>query len=140
MDKIQCKEWLKENLLLLLAIAGVAVGFIIGFSLMGLALSEEVLIWIEMPGIIFLRLLTMMIVPLVISSIISGCSSLDPRLNGKMGLYTFIYVFVNNVIGCLIGFAIVYAIKPETNVRRWPLAFGGLDVEFTHGIGHEFKF
>lgn len=65
-------EWMGSNLLLALTIAGVLVG--LGFGFLGrLAdLTPQSITLISFPGEILMRMLKMFILPLIISSLISG--------------------------------------------------------------------
>lgn len=65
-------RWIKTNLLLVLTIGGVLVGTAIGFVLRPHNLSEETIMLISFPGDVLMRMLKMIILPLIISSLISG--------------------------------------------------------------------
>ncbi|XP_074660429.1 excitatory amino acid transporter-like [Tubulanus polymorphus] len=102
---------LKENLLLILTAVGIVFGFIIGFVVRPYKPSPDALMWIGIPGDIFLRLLKMMIIPLVVSCIISGAASLDSRSNGKVSVMTLAYVMVTNATSTLIGIILSLTIR-----------------------------
>ncbi|XP_064635549.1 excitatory amino acid transporter-like [Lineus longissimus] len=110
--KIDTCTCLKDNLLLILTIVGIVLGFIIGFAIRPLEPSEDALMWLGMTGEIFLRLLKMMIIPLVVSCIISGSASLDPKCNGKISMVTLAYVMVSNALCALIGIILAVSIRP----------------------------
>jgi hypothetical protein len=61
-----------ENVLLVSTIVSVITGVAIGFALRPLQLAEETQRLINFPGEIFMRVLKMMILPLIFSSLISG--------------------------------------------------------------------
>ena len=48
-----------------------------------------------------MRLLQLMILPLVISSLISGAGSLDAKLNGKIALRTVAYFLITSFISAM---------------------------------------
>ena len=52
-------------------------------------------------GELFMRLLQLMILPLVITSLISGAGSLDAKLNGKIALRTVAYFLITSFISAL---------------------------------------
>ena len=61
-----------NNLLLFSTIAGVLVGFGLGFAIRETEPTEDTLMWVGLPGQLYLRLLKMMIVPLIACSVICG--------------------------------------------------------------------
>ncbi|MFC1553362.1 dicarboxylate/amino acid:cation symporter [candidate division KSB1 bacterium] len=64
-------------------------------------------------GEVFLRLLKMMVVPLVVTSVMSGIIGLgDVRKLGRPGSYTIIYYLCTTVIAVIIGLTVVNIIKP----------------------------
>ena len=65
-------KWIRNNLLLVLTVSGVLVGTAIGFVLRPHNLSEETIMLISFPGDVLMRMLKMIILPLIISSLISG--------------------------------------------------------------------
>ena len=71
----QLGGWAKENLLLVLTVLGVILGTIIGFACRVANPSEEVIMFIEFPGDVLMRMLKMLILPLIVSSLIGGKSS-----------------------------------------------------------------
>ncbi len=64
-------------------------------------------------GDIFIRLLKMVIVPLIFTSIIIGVSSIkDQSKIGRLGLKTFIYYLCTSLIAILIGLTLANLIQP----------------------------
>lgn len=68
----QCHAWGKENLLLVLTIGGVFAGIILGIALRAAEPSKEAIRLIAFPGDILMRMLKMMILPLIVSCMITG--------------------------------------------------------------------
>ncbi|XP_077993925.1 excitatory amino acid transporter-like [Glandiceps talaboti] len=112
------KQFAKDNLLLLLTLVGVVLGFIIGFSLQGVELSRDVLMWIGMPGELFLRGLKLSILPLVISCTTTAVATLDIRVNGKMGMMVFAYIWSVLFISCMTGLTLVSIMQPGSSYDR----------------------
>ncbi|XP_041365075.1 excitatory amino acid transporter-like [Gigantopelta aegis] len=100
---IPWKSAIRNNLIVLLTIGGVVVGFIVGFLVKTLQPSQDAIIWIGIPGEVYMRMLKMMILPLIICSVITGTSSLDPKCNGKVSMVALLYIIVTNAIPCFIG-------------------------------------
>jgi Na+/H+-dicarboxylate symporter len=64
-------------------------------------------------GTIFIRLLKMVIVPLIFTSIVSGVSSIsDGRSIGRLSLKTFSYYFVSSLIAICIGIFLTNLLQP----------------------------
>jgi solute carrier family 1 (high affinity glutamate transporter) protein 2 len=63
---------MRTNLLLVLTIGGVVAGVIIGFLGRLAQFSDESIMLVSFPGEILMRLLKMFILPLIISSLVSG--------------------------------------------------------------------
>ncbi|MEZ6064769.1 MAG: dicarboxylate/amino acid:cation symporter [Planctomycetaceae bacterium] len=69
--------------------------------------------FVSFGGEIFLRLLKMMVVPLVISSVMAGILGMgDVRKLGRPGLLTIAFYFSTTVLAVLLGLAIVNIIRP----------------------------
>ncbi|XP_045199439.1 excitatory amino acid transporter-like [Mercenaria mercenaria] len=103
---------IRRNLLLLLTLLGVLFGIGIGFAVRSCSPSSNALLWLGLPGQLYLRLLKMMIVPLIVSSVITGTASLDPKANGKISMVAFVFVFITNMIGTILGVLAFYAFRP----------------------------
>ncbi|MBK7142673.1 MAG: dicarboxylate/amino acid:cation symporter [bacterium] len=68
-------------------------------------------------GQLFLRLLLMVVVPLVFSSLIVGVSGIgDLRTLGRIGLKSFAYTFIISAISVAIGITLANTIKPGNRV------------------------
>ncbi len=88
------------------------VGSLTGFLFKGETDSLVYNIIISM-GIIFIRLLKMIIVPLIFSSIVVGVSSIaSGRALGRIGLKTVAYYFLTSLLAILIGLSLTNLIAP----------------------------
>jgi DAACS family dicarboxylate/amino acid:cation (Na+ or H+) symporter len=91
-------------------LAGLAAGIVIGSVarvVPGLATAVG---WIEPGGTIFIRLITMIVLPLVISSLFVGVASLgDVRTVGRIGGRTLVYFLATTTIAAVIGVAVALA-------------------------------
>ncbi|CAN5209498.1 dicarboxylate/amino acid:cation symporter [soil metagenome] len=71
----------------------------------------------EPVGALFLRLLLMIVVPLVFSSLVIGVAGLgDVRLLGRVGLKTLAYTLIFSAISVLIGLGLANAIRPGERI------------------------
>ena len=69
---LQPWKWFRQNLLLVLTVISVFLGFIIGFVARIFDPSEEVIMFVSFPGDVLMRILKMLILPLIVSSLIAG--------------------------------------------------------------------
>ncbi|CAF1011356.1 unnamed protein product [Rotaria sordida] len=121
----QCcsKESLKEQALLITTIASVIIGIGVGIGLRSLKCNTDAYIngcrlnkddigYIEFPGTIFINILKLLILPLIVSSIISSLAQLDAQSCGKMGLRSLIYYLATTIIAAIVGIILVLTIRP----------------------------
>ena len=67
-------------------------------------------------GTIFVRLLKMVIVPLIFTSIISGISGISDRTKlGRLGIKTLLYYLSTSLIAIIIGLSLTNLIQPGMN-------------------------
>lgn len=72
----------------------------------------------EWMGDIFLRALKMVIIPLILSSIISGVTSMGEGSNlGRLGFKTLLYYLSTSTLAILTGLVIVNIVKPGVGVE-----------------------
>ena len=94
----------------------ISIGFIAGI-LFGRMASPEVVSYVQPLGSIFMALLNMLIVPLVLSSLIVGVSSLgDLKALGRIGVKTVVLYLVTTAIAIAIGLALGNIIQPGTGM------------------------
>ncbi|XP_053709136.1 excitatory amino acid transporter 4 isoform X1 [Synchiropus splendidus] len=119
------RGFLKRNLFVLLTIAAVALGVILGFALRPRNLSLREIKYFAFPGELLMRMLQMLVLPLIVSSLVTGISSLDSKASGKMGMRAVVYYMVTTLIAVFIGIVIVIIIRPGRGSRDSPLAKSG---------------
>ncbi|KAJ0174271.1 hypothetical protein K1T71_010417 [Dendrolimus kikuchii] len=109
-----CPGFIRENLLTILTVIGVVAGTMLGWSLRasGQQWTKRDVMYFQYPGELFLRMLKCLIVPLLVSSIVSAIGSLDLSLSGKVGLRAIIYYMTTTVCAVMLGIALVTTIKP----------------------------
>ena len=77
------------------------------------SLFGEQLLWLAFLGDLFLRLLKMIIVPLILSSIISGVTSIGSAGKlGKISLKTFAYYISTSFLAIITGLILVNLVQP----------------------------
>lgn len=88
----------------------ILIAFILAV-LFGIFLKEYVT-YVSWMGDIFLRMLKMIVIPLILSSIISGISNIGSEGNfGKLGLKTLAYYLTTTVLAISVGLTLVNIIK-----------------------------
>ncbi|KAK6314288.1 hypothetical protein J4Q44_G00157470 [Coregonus suidteri] len=123
--KENVKGFLRRNLFVLLTIAAVALGVMLGFALRPHNLTLREIKYFAFPGELLMRMLQMLVLPLIISSLVTGISSLDSKASGKMGMRAVVYYMVTTLIAVFIGIVIVIVIKPGKGHRDSPVASSG---------------
>ncbi|TNE68868.1 dicarboxylate/amino acid:cation symporter [bacterium] len=88
-------------------VAGIVFGLIAG----------EYALYVEFLGTIFIRLITMVVVPLVMASLILGTASLgNIKQLGRIGLKTFLYYTITTAIAISIGLTLANILKPGAGI------------------------
>ncbi|KFQ24478.1 Excitatory amino acid transporter 2, partial [Merops nubicus] len=102
-----------RNLLLTLTVFGVILGALCG-GLLRLAtpIDPDIIMLIAFPGDILMRMLKMLILPLIISSLITGLSGLDAKASGRLGTRAMVYYMSTTIIAAVLGVILVLAIHP----------------------------
>ncbi|CAH8540844.1 unnamed protein product [Schistosoma curassoni] len=106
------KAMLQNNLILLSTFIGIAVGIILGVMLNFFTVPEHVLLWIGLPGELFIRSLNFAVIPLITTNIMSMSSKLKPSVQGKMALLALGYCVLMNICGAFLGLGITALIDP----------------------------
>ena len=98
---------------------GIIFGFIIAPMLHNSpVLRDQVVPALDLIGKIFLRLLTMIIVPLVFASLASGAASIgDTRKLGRIGIKTVVFYIATTAVAIVIGLFFGNIIQPGTGMN-----------------------
>ncbi len=80
---------------------------------------EKNIVFVKPAGDLFLKLITMVVLPLVFSSLFVGTASLgDIKKLGRIGAKTLFYYLVTTVIAITIGLLLVNTIKPGKYIKE----------------------
>ncbi|TDH03302.1 hypothetical protein EPR50_G00161500 [Perca flavescens] len=102
-----------HNLLLGLTVLGVVMGVGFGMLLRYMKVTDSsALTMVSFPGEILMRMLKMLILPLIISSLITGLAGLDARSSGRMGSRAMVYYMSTTIIAAILGVILVLGIHP----------------------------
>ncbi|CAH8551578.1 unnamed protein product [Schistosoma rodhaini] len=77
-----------------------------------LTVPEPVLLWIGLPGELFIRSLNLAVIPLITTNIMSMSSKLKPSVQGKMAVLALGYCVSMNICGAFLGLGITALIDP----------------------------
>ncbi|MCY9783709.1 dicarboxylate/amino acid:cation symporter [Nocardiopsis sp. EMB25] len=92
--------------------AGVAFGLaanVLGWQDWALPVLEPL-------GELFLRLLRMLILPLIITTLIAGVASLSPQRLGRIGLKVLAFYLVTSALAMTVGVALAMAVSPGSGL------------------------
>lgn len=116
--KIKINPVLRENLLTICTVAGVILG--IGLGLLVRYTTDKwtarEVSYIYFIGDIFLRMLKALILPLIVSSLISAVGNLDLSLSGKIGSRAILYYMLTTVMAVILGIILVTTIQPGNRI------------------------
>ncbi len=109
-DRVTSKKgmfdwYFKSNMLIRILIGlvlGAIVGIILGEAFAGNAL-KSVLAWFQPFGTIFVRLLKMIVMPIIISTLIVGAASISPAELGRIGIKIVLFYLLTSAFAVTIG-------------------------------------
>ncbi|XP_017449026.1 excitatory amino acid transporter 5 isoform X1 [Rattus norvegicus] len=102
----------RHNGLLILSVLSVIVGCLLGFFLRTQRLSPQEISYFQFPGELLMRMLKMLILPLVVSSLMSGLASLDAKTSSRLGILTVAYYLWTTFLAVVVGIIMVSIIHP----------------------------
>lgn len=112
MTKDDVKGFFTRNAFVILTVAAVIIGIILGFALRPYNMSYREIKFFSFPGELLMRMLQMLVLPLLVSSLITGIAALDSRASGKMGIRAVVYYTTTTIIAVFIGIVMVLIIHP----------------------------
>ncbi|XP_068278486.1 excitatory amino acid transporter 1 isoform X4 [Nyctibius grandis] len=116
--KDDVKSYLLRNAFVLFTVVAVIVGIILGFSLRSYKMSYREVKYFSFPGELLMRMLQMLVLPLIVSSLVTGIAALDSKASGKMGVRAVVYYMSTTIIAVLIGIIIVVIIHPGKGTKE----------------------
>ncbi|GFU11660.1 hypothetical protein NPIL_7821 [Nephila pilipes] len=101
------------NVITVATFLGVVVGVALGLGLKSAKTwTKREVMYVNFPGELFLNMLKCLILPLIVSSLISAIGSLDTRLTGKIGFRAVAYYMATTVMAIILGIILVISIRP----------------------------
>ncbi|CAO2592392.1 Excitatory amino acid transporter 1 [Lemmus lemmus] len=116
--KEDVKSYLFRNAFVLLTVTAVIVGTILGFALRPYKMSYREVKYFSFPGELLMRMLQMLVLPLIISSLVTGMAALDSKASGKMGMRAVVYYMTTTIMAVVIGIVIVIIIHPGKGTKE----------------------
>ncbi|KAM6328830.1 excitatory amino acid transporter 1 isoform 4-T4 [Alca torda] len=116
--KDDVKSYLLRNAFVLFTVVAVVLGVILGFSLRSYKMSYREVKYFSFPGELLMRMLQMLVLPLIVSSLVTGIAALDSKASGKMGVRAVVYYMSTTIIAVLIGIIIVVIIHPGKGTKE----------------------
>lgn len=110
--KDDMKGFFRRNAFVIFTVAAVVIGILLGFALRPYKMSYREVKYFSFPGELLMRMLQMLVLPLLVSSLITGMAALDSRASGKMGMRAVVYYTTTTVIAVFIGIIMVLIIHP----------------------------
>ena len=93
-------------------VLGAVLGLAFGFALDSKTLAK-ILVWTGFFGNIFVRLLNMIMLPIIVSTLIVGASSVSPAQLGKVGVRVIIFYLVTSAVAVIIGLLMGSIFHPQ---------------------------
>ncbi|CAO2604611.1 Excitatory amino acid transporter 4 [Lemmus lemmus] len=112
MTREHVRRFLRRNAFILLTVSAVIIGVSLAFALRPYQLSYRQIKYFSFPGELLMRMLQMLVLPLIVSSLVTGMASLDNKATGRMGMRAAVYYMVTTVIAVFIGILMVTIIHP----------------------------
>ncbi|ESO88193.1 hypothetical protein LOTGIDRAFT_126471 [Lottia gigantea] len=108
------KEVLLDNLIVIFMIIAVIIGIGLGFGLRDVWEPSEKrkIFYLEFPGQLLLSMLKLLILPLIVSSIITALATMDNKSSGRIGLGAIVYYLTTTLIAVILGIILVVSIQP----------------------------
>ena len=114
-------DWYFKSNLLMRIFGGLIIG-----ALLGIIFGERIT-WIQPFGDLFIRLLMMIVMPIVVSTLVVGAASISPSTLGKVGVKIIVFYLVTSAFAVFIGLLSGNIFRPGR----------GLDLQTITGAGRE---
>ena len=112
--KRTCWQKFQPYLLLVLLMVGMIIAIVLGAALRTVdpPLNSKQLLYFKFPGDLLMRMLKLLILPLIVTSLIAGMASLDVRASGRLGGIAIAYYLLTTFCAVILGMILVSAIRP----------------------------
>lgn len=107
------QKYFEANLLLKI-LAGLILGAVCGIIFQD---AKDTIVILKPFGDVFIRLLKMIIVPIVMASLIVGCSSISPSDLGRVGAKVLLFYIFTSFLAILVGLAVGLVLEPGVGLN-----------------------
>jgi Na+/H+-dicarboxylate symporter len=113
-------KFIKENTLLIVILVSILIGFGVGISLKHILTdkNKHIILWLTLPGQLFMRALELLIIPVVFIGVTAATSSLSPRNNLRITLISIGLVLLTHLASVLTGLAGCLILTASSNVSE----------------------
>lgn len=117
LNKEGFRRFIRQNLLILMTIGGVIIGVALGLGLRDVGKDDNLwtqrnVMYVNLLGDLFLRVIKAIILPLIVTSLISAVGSLDTNMSKKIGGLAILYYMSTTILAVLEGVTLVITIQP----------------------------
>ncbi|MFW5711982.1 MAG: dicarboxylate/amino acid:cation symporter [Spirochaetota bacterium] len=99
-------DWYFKSNLLLRILIGLILGAIVGL------IAGESIMWVAPLGDIFVRLLSMIVMPVIFTTLVVGAASISPAELGKVGIKIVLFYLLTSALAIAIGLIMANLFKP----------------------------
>ncbi len=99
-------DWYFKSSLLIRILLGLVLGAIVGI------IAGPSIYWVNPFGALFIRLLKMIVMPVVLSSLVVGAASISPAELGKVGVKIILYYLLTSAFAVAVGLLMGNLFKP----------------------------
>ncbi|MDR2485389.1 MAG: dicarboxylate/amino acid:cation symporter [Treponema sp.] len=111
-------SWYFDCNLLYRILIGLVAGIIVGL------VFKEKILWISPFGDLFVRLLKMIMMPIILSTLIVGASSVSPANLGKVGIRVIVFYLLTSAVAVIIGLLMGTIFHPSAELTGFADAVG----------------
>jgi len=117
--KFKNEKWRKfrdsGSLLTVLTVIGVAIGVALGVGLKAVkseTWTQREVMYLRFVGDLFLRTLSALILPLIVSSLVDAIGSLDLSLSKRIGTRALVYYLLTTAVAAVLGIILGVSVQP----------------------------
>lgn len=96
-------EKIRNNLLLFSIFISLVIGFSIGSILKKYDVDSAITVWFKLPGLLFIRCLELLILPVIFIGVVAATSTLSAKNNVRITLICVFFIFVTHLIAVITG-------------------------------------
>lgn len=104
-------DWYFKSNLLVRILIGLVLGAIAGLA------AGDAILWVAPFGSLFVRLLKMIVMPVILTTLVVGAASISPAELGKVGVKIVIYYLVTSAFAVAIGLIMGNIFKPGLGLQ-----------------------